>query len=385
MMLLLALAAVPVDAREISKIEFRSRIPANILLTQSALTENRSYSDTELELAVARLRRLPFVYSASYSVDGTTLVIDVADQFRVFFFLDSFLQGNRNIGGNGFINTDVGGRYYLPWGGMIRGSVGLISDTNLNGSSWNIDYSQYGILGTRLFAIVGLSASTASEGTNPRVMVGYPLTLRQTLTARAERSRFANTETFSAGLSQFLTSGNRSNSAIGWMSDTRNDPLFATRGLSITAELGFTRQTDFAESRSSGRIIFSNEIRTRTSDTFVAAQKFWPIGRGAFSVTADTILNRGTRDFKLTPTSPFVRRDADTQLSNASINYAYNFFDSVATKAGARHRAEVAIGIAAYQDRTARSESKNFEFASLGYALKNRGVTVHFVASYRGD
>ncbi|MGL1102799.1 hypothetical protein ACSTLM_01140, partial [Vibrio parahaemolyticus] len=74
------------DARhQVFKIDFRSRIPRSILLSQSGLSEDRTYTEEELQVALARLRRLPFVYSASYTIEASTVVFDVAEERRVFY------------------------------------------------------------------------------------------------------------------------------------------------------------------------------------------------------------------------------------------------------------------------------------------------------------
>src|SRR5438132_6515722 len=53
---LVLLWAAPLLAQsqhQVFKIQFQSRLPATILLSQSMLTENRSYTDEELQLAMA--------------------------------------------------------------------------------------------------------------------------------------------------------------------------------------------------------------------------------------------------------------------------------------------------------------------------------------------
>ena len=55
---LLLCTALPVAAEtrhQIGKIQFQSRVPTNILLSQSALAEDRTYTDQDLDVAMARL------------------------------------------------------------------------------------------------------------------------------------------------------------------------------------------------------------------------------------------------------------------------------------------------------------------------------------------
>src|SRR5205809_930310 len=131
--LMMILIATPIFAQsprhQVFQIIYHSRIPVSILRSQSMLAEDHTYTDQDLQLAMARLRRLPFVYSVNYALEGSTLAIDVADENRVFWSFDSNLMGGRGLPGFSFLETGVGGRYDLGWGGVAEGTLGAVVET----------------------------------------------------------------------------------------------------------------------------------------------------------------------------------------------------------------------------------------------------------------
>src|SRR5438552_14863855 len=158
---LLCVLAAPLFAasHEITRIDFRSRVPAAILRSQSALAENRSYTDEELEVAAARLRRLPFVFDVHYAIEGTTLVIDVLDEHRFFYGINVQGETSGHQTNQSTLNTGIGGRMYVPSGGVFEGGAGDIAGSNETVGSVSAQYSQYGIAGTRAFATPSLRRS----------------------------------------------------------------------------------------------------------------------------------------------------------------------------------------------------------------------------------
>lgn len=382
------LTAIPLIAQtrhQISKIEFHSRVPANILLTQSALTEDRTYSDEEIELALSRLRRLPFVYSAVYAIDGSTLVIDVADEYRAFVHFDSVLQGlNSTTAGYGYVSGDVGGRYELKWGGVAEASFGVLGEQHLSQTAWNAAYRQYGLGGTRAFAMLGASGGGAGEITSPRLLIGYPLTLRQTVAITASREGYSEGGQF--GTAGHYTATTRlKNLEAQWQWDTTNDPLFGTHGSALSLAQGINRQTDFSESVSStGKSLFLNDSQTNRSTTHLIAAKFWPVGRGAFTANVNSELGRGHLDFRRSLDIPYTRENTSTRLTNATIGWAYNFFSSPASPH--RNRIEIGVGLLDSDEKTGHfNHSDRYRTVQLGYAMRARWGSVHFVAAYLAE
>src|SRR5947209_3023926 len=234
--LVLLVSAVPLlaDSHRVLEVQFHSRIPATILSSQSMLEENRDYTDQELQLAMARLRRLPFVYAARYVIEGSTLVVDVAGETRVFYDVDTLGQSIASGGGGAAVIAEVGGRYETPWGGVVGGAVGRSADTGLARSAWTANYSQYGLAGTPFYATLALTRGMEQHNVTPRVEVGYALTLRQTIAASFARDWLSRGDPDAVapprGQAVFQRHGLRT-AALRWRWDTTNDPLFADRGL----------------------------------------------------------------------------------------------------------------------------------------------------------
>lgn len=382
--LVLVLVALPLAAQthHIDDIEFRSRIPEKILLTQSTLTENRSYTDREIELAVARLRRLPFVYSVSSSIEGSTLIIEVIDEYRGFLFFDAFLEGRSDTGGgSGFASAEAGGRYYLPWAGVIKGSLGLFSESDSGGGIWTAEYSQYGVGPTRLFATAGVRRSGSVNEPQPYALIGYPLTLRQTVFARGARTEVSETE----GVG-FRRDASTSDLGIGWQWDTTDDPLFTTRGVAVNLEGARVRRDTHVVSRSGGRVFFDDEIRIDGTEWRGDADAFWPAGRGAFTASLEGQLERGDREFESNLTGVITTTDTEFRRTSLTAGYAYNFFDSITEVRRARHRLEAAVGLTEFSTQVGnRDESGDFKTIQLGYAVRSRVANIHLVLSYLAE
>jgi hypothetical protein len=390
--LFIVLLALPLAAQtrhQIFKIEFRSRIPASILLSQSGLSQDHTYTDDELEIGASRLRRLPFVYSVSYKIDGSTLVFEVSDEHRVFFGIDTLVQvtGGNLGGGGGFLNAALGGRYYLPWGGLVQGTYGLESASSENHNTWTARYAQYGIAGSRLFVILEAADSlSGNSGILPRFQVGYPITLRQTITFSGFRTKSSTSERNGlAGV--FETSMDVGSEMFAWRWDTTNDPLFATKGAAFTVGVGRTTNKNTAlATLSPTRPLFSSDSLEETNDYHLGAQKFWNFGRGAITGSLDTVGNVGTLKSRSKSTDPYHSLDRNSTATSALVGYVYNFFPSVSTFRYSRHRLEFAAGINDHSSETGtRKETSNLFNAQLGYAYRNHWLNFHFVVGYLTD
>src|SRR5687767_15527809 len=139
------------ERRLVSRIEVAGNAPAQLVVSQTAIEAGRSYSDRDLEVAIARIRRLPFVYDARYSLDGDTLSIEVDTVTRfsanIAVSASSFpdeVSGQGDIGG--------GARFFAGSGGVARVTVNKFLAEGGDFRTLAADYSHYGIGGTRLFA-----------------------------------------------------------------------------------------------------------------------------------------------------------------------------------------------------------------------------------------
>ncbi|HEX2060217.1 MAG TPA: hypothetical protein VHK90_05715, partial [Thermoanaerobaculia bacterium] len=347
---LLVVLAVPLSAqRVVSRIEVRGNVPASIVIPQSALVEGRSYTDADLEVAVARIRRLPFVYEARYSFEDGALVLDVTGMTPFFFELDAIGTKSQFADG-GIAIFSGGGRLFAGDGGVVQATVGKLTG-DASSRVFGLEYANYGIAGTRLFAIASGELTTTDDGFEPdptySLTVGYPLTVRQTLSATAIRSGFEAHREF-----EFFTTDSESEQTafqLRWAYDTSDDPFFALRGTTATVSASRT----WVESHNESIIIqvpSGNVVRTSSdSDGHITslgadAIRFWPLGRrGAVTTRLETILD--DEDITVIRNGEFAEpRDANIRGARVAVGYAHNFFDSIATHAKSRHRAEFALG-----------------------------------------
>lgn len=386
---LLLVVAVPLSAqRVVSRIEVRGNVPASIVVPQSALVEGRSYTDAELDVAVARIRRLPFVYEARYSFEDGALVLDVTGVTRFFFELDAI--GTSSEFNDGGIAIFTGGaRMFAGPGGVVEATVGKLTG-DASSRLFGLEYANYGIAGTRLFAIGSAQLMTADDGfeSDPTLSltVGYPLTVRQTLSATAIRSGFEAHRKF-----ERFTSDSESDQTalqLRWAYDTSEDPFFALRGTTV----GVSAARTWRDSRSQSLMIEapSGNVVTTTFDTKghetalnANAIRFFPVGkRGAVTAGLDAIWD-GEDLRRIRDGVPVEPQDAENRGARVSVGYVHNFFDSITTPTRSRHRAEFALG-------TSRRESENFGYTrtfdeqsvTVGYAYRRNWATIRIRAEY---
>lgn len=390
---LLLFATVPLFAQtthQVSKITFQSRLSNRILLSQSMLAENRTYSDEELELAMSRLRRLPFVYNATYQFDGSTLIVMVVDGYHFFYDFDSMLAKETIRGGStgeGFLTTELGGRGYVPGGGIIEGTWGLHTESHLHSTSYAAQYSQYGILGTPAYAILRMDHPTTGGTFAPQLLVGYPLTFRQTIIAHASRVNDTTTEGDGIQVGKAITTTKLHEYSLGWLYDTENDALFVNRGQSFLVEGGKERsESTFSSFFTSGKPAFHSENKRAQTNWHGRAENYWNRGRGAFTGSVDVTYSPGTSSGRSVSTAPFNTVSTKDRFTVITAGYVHNFFSSLAEVPESRHRIEFLVGMT--NDKTTfstHSESISVKQVGVGWAYRNRYGAFHFVLQYMSD
>lgn len=388
--------ALPLIAqpRVVSRIEVRGSVPAGIILSQSALVEGRGYTDADLDAAIARLRRLPFVHDARYALEGETLVLEINGTTPLFF--DVQAVSNRLE-----LNTDHGaiasggGRVFLGSGGVAIGSVSkLVEDNGDTASRAQVGYSYYGIGGTRLFATANAEAQlTWTEGFRPdptwQLTVGYPLTVRQTISATADRSGFRNRRTILG--EERESSFDRTSLSLRWAYDTTDDPLFTRSGSLVSATPSWSWQdSTFATTV----FPFPPEgpgVQQRRSDGTIAAfaaeaRRHWALGRRG-SLSAGIAALREEQEFDVSiDQGPVEHSGLDSDAMRLSLGYGYNFFDRSAPAGDARHRAEIGASISQRQsDFGAGTFTDKEKSVNAGYVFRKPFGTVRVNLAYTFD
>lgn len=197
---LLVCAAARGDERFlIERIDVRHLVhaSADVIRSESRLREGQTYGESDLRAASDRVKRLPFVLDAAFSLergsvrDAYVLVITVNETRPIFFQLDTVPYFvSRNV--VRAIDDDAlfGGRWFAGKRGVFHGAAIIHQDDRPFESSYlalQAGYTQYGLFNDRAFATVTLSryaptATGAKGGTLPGALVGISLTPNQTLT-----------------------------------------------------------------------------------------------------------------------------------------------------------------------------------------------------------
>jgi len=348
------LVALPLAAqRTVSRIDVRGSVPASIVTSQTALTAGRSYTERDLEIAMGRLRRLPFVFDATYTFEGDALVIEVNAVNRFFGELDARAVGFYNQGESGMAALSGGGRLFLGNGGVGEARLTQVVTDGDDGTAVDAEYSHYGIGGTRLFASAGISHSFLNEeGFEPdptfTLTLGYPLTVRQTLTATYADAGFTTRRSIPVLPEQLSSSGNSNVLDLRWTWDTTEDPFFARSGEVIAAGPSWAERSErfnvIVVGSPDGQVDVV-DFRTEAETMTVAAdaRKYWAHGtRGTIfgGVRAEWFDSENVTDSFGGPLPG--RFDSDGLNYFATAGYGYNLFD-FASHPKLRHRIEGSV------------------------------------------
>lgn len=398
---LILLIVLPLAAQSkhlVSRIDVRGNVPAHIVTSQSALVEGRSYSDKDLEVAMARLRRLPFVYDAQYSMEGEVLVIEIDAVSRFFGDLDANGIGFENDQ-TGNARIGAGGRMFLGSGGVAQlRAIEYVSEGNDSGAV-DAEYSHYGIAGSRLFASAGIEYEALhDERYNPdpsyRLSVGYPINVRNTITATATDQGASGRRSLVLAPRDLFSFTDRQTLNVLWTYDTADDPFFARTGLTVNAGPSWSRDESQFESYSLTFPDLHFDIITTRSDSRSTslganAMKFWSTGtRGALMTGASFAFDHAKSDE--TFGTLFQENEFDARTGTLFLGYAHNLFDRL-TDTATRQRLE--LGAAYTRSKVDTRFFTPFDnpitldstTLSANYVLRRQFATVRLGVSYAFD
>lgn len=202
--LLLALA-MPLCAQEtsrflIERIDVRHLVhaSADVVKSESRLHEGASYTESELRDANHRIKRLPFVLDAAFSLekgsvrDAYVLVITV-NETRPFFYLLDLVYFKKAGGLSDVDSTDaaiLGGRIFAGRNDVVHLALVEHKDDRpfeSNYSSIQAGYTRYGLFDGRVFASFTIDRNLPTgpqeqPKTQPGAVVGVSLSPNRTLT-----------------------------------------------------------------------------------------------------------------------------------------------------------------------------------------------------------
>lgn len=279
-LLLLLFLAVPVHAEEtprflIERIDVRhlTRVSPGVIKAESRIHEGQSVTEDELRDADSRIKRLPFVLDATFSLergsvrDAYVLVITVSETRPLFYLMELVPFARAR---NTFREVDnaalIGGRLFAGGGAFHLAVIG-----SQNQRPFGIDYysavqagyTRYGLFGGRAFASLTLNRSIAHAergSTLPGGVIGVALAPNETLTISYNAFDLRGVES--------RRTERHFESRIAY--DTTNHPFFPTNGslLSATPLLAWIDLTSLTGSFATHDSAVGLESR---------AERYWPL------------------------------------------------------------------------------------------------------------
>lgn len=238
--------------------------PREIVVGESLLKPGNEYTEQELREAVYRIKRLPFVVDAAFSLRkgserGAYELVITVKETSVFFY--SVSAGGLYNGNNGLFQDEdhvtwgaagtAGARWFVGSQGVVFGSVQAFDEHGVE--SAQVGYTRYNLFGRGGFATVGLSTNVdddAGDGYQGSLSLGIPIAGNHSIrvdlsTQQLDFGRFAGAsferESYSA--------------SVAWIYDTTDDPLFPSTGSRVTGSVGYDTFRDEIDDVLFGRAI----------------------------------------------------------------------------------------------------------------------------------
>ncbi len=236
-----------------------------IVEQESGVAPGTEVDEDQLRQAIYRIRRLPFVIDADFSLQKGSergrfelvILIESASSF----FADLSAGAAWNSGEISDQNGDldwfgaVGARRFVGARGYAFGSIDRFRNLQ-------VGYTQFHIFGSGsyLTAGVGTNLEDDSAGYTLSLSAGKPLTAEQALR-------------FEARYSGGFDAGSGQSASLEWLYNTTDDPLLPTRGETLSASAGYGA-SDF-EFRFLDDTFFRSESLGWSVGT--VARHYWPL------------------------------------------------------------------------------------------------------------
>jgi hypothetical protein len=257
-----------------------------IVTEESLLKPGQAYLEQELRQAVYRVKRLPFVVDAEFSLrkgserGAYELVITVEEATPVFFSADADAQRAQQIdffsGKRRTITTwqrfgTVGGRVFAGSHGLAYGSVEKAQ--HQDGEFVQAGYTQYDLFGAGSFASMELDSTQGVRGYDQlqaALFGGIPLTAAQSLRADLSWGRWKNSfgnsfgNAFSQDVSKYAD--------VAWVYNTTDDPLFPMSGSTASTSVDYRTDAEHVEEPG-----FEDRRTARSLGFGASGEHFWPL------------------------------------------------------------------------------------------------------------
>src|SRR4051794_25166453 len=300
--LVLALIAATASAKSflIERIDVNAakHTPAAAVIAETRLVAGRTYSDDELQQALNRVRRLPFVLFASADLkpgstaDARVLRINIEEManFDWGFDMDAVTRqagGSGRGGGEARVQGDAGYRFFPSRSGTLDVTIGDTNESFLPGSATKRDatlaYNAYGLLGMSAYGSVAVGTIFRTNGrhdVNPSALLGVPLTRTQSVEAAFARTT-SRLERNASGIADPIRSFTRiTDFGVTWLLQTADDPFFARHGFDAAAGPSWTRNEldlPFVLTFPKPPHVVPGQQSQRLFAWNASAAKFWPL------------------------------------------------------------------------------------------------------------
>ncbi|MCP4901506.1 MAG: BamA/TamA family outer membrane protein [bacterium] len=219
---------------------------SKVVISESRLTEGREYSEAELREAVYRIKRLPFVIDAYFSLKKGTqrgrfeLVIEVEETAPLFFGTDITAYSSWDSEQGSFSLT-AGGRHGNGRSGMFYGSVQKdVTDSEFSEDvgRYSLGYTNYNLFGKPISATVEAAYMSPINRWEYTLGLGFQLPHNQSLRVRWKGTDDAH-NIHETPYGEFGYSWSGWDIEAEWRYDTTDDVLFPTRGRFLRAIVSY--------------------------------------------------------------------------------------------------------------------------------------------------
>lgn len=366
---------------ETISVEGARHASTKLVLSESLLVPGRSYAESELRLGVYRIKRLPFILDARFSLRKGSA--------RGFYDLLITVEEPRRF----FLGLDVTAAPQEDWSGVGRGTVGLrafagangVAFVALEGDELRAGYTHYNLFGKRLFASLEVGGKSScctgvafdfgpedtfvsgslGAGADPFELIlegdsteklaltlGLPIGKSQGLrfvlrNEASDKSDFTTTLNGSQGqgeLQGLAERTRRQEAELRWLLDTTDDPVVASRGRWITAALAGVdneRRTSLVSFSGGDRL--ERRETSRSFEARAAMRQYWPLAKEqALSLGWEVTLAR-KRVSSSVPGVGFAAGDTTDSDSEVWVGYSRNLWSRELAKRYGDLRLEVRL------------------------------------------
>jgi len=394
----LALIAATASAKSvlIERIDVNAakRISPEIVIAETRLDAGKSYTDEQIEQAVNRVRRLPFVlFAAAELKPGSTpearvlrINIEETANFNWSLGMDAVAHQRGGSGNGADVRGGVGYHFFPGRHGMLDAFVAdtneaIVANTLREGG---VAYNGWGLFGTRAYGSVAVGTVFRTNGrhdVNPSALLGVPLTRTQSIEASFARTT-SRLERSASGIADPIRSSSRiTDYALTWLLQTTNDPYFARDGFDLRAGPAWERdklELPFVLTFPKPAHVIEDKTSQRHLLFIAGGAKYWPLRESSAAwVRADATTRRvtGTTNGNAFPAQR-------QNVGDVLVGLAHDFNRELGESGQSRTRLEFGLGYHVDRIRPGSTRDNTGPEVEIGYAYRNRFGLVHITVSF---